>query len=412
MAAAGTSARDARLVRRAALVVTAQTVAAVALVVTIVAITALALTQHTQRTAAERLVRTAALSARSVDQPPAGVVLLIRDDAGLVSVSPGTPPPLASIEITSLPAGLSTANIALEADDPQETTPFQLYAADRGGERVVAALDVGYQAEETHRLIMSLLIAGGAGIAAAALLSWLVGTGAVRPLQRALALQRRFVTDASHELRTPLSIVHTRAQMLQRRPGLDDVTRAGLAQLVADTHVLSDIVTDLLLSADLEHRPQMHEIVDMGVLAQDVVASMSIAAETGGVDLIARTPDSPVLVRGVPAALRRAVNSLVDNAIGHSSAGGSVTVAVAMRGPRTTITVADTGEGMDPHEGPRLLARFARAEKETGRGRGFGLGLALVNEVVRTHGGTFELTGAPGAGATATINLPLAAADT
>ena len=219
---------DARLVRRAARVVAAQTAAAVAIVVACVAVLVLFLTVRAQHTSAERIARTAATSAQSVAAPPVGIVLLIRDANGRLTISPGAPAGMSSIDVSRLPNGLSTKKVALDPEDPAELTPFQIYALNRDGQRVAAALDTSYQAAETHRLAISLLIAGLIGIVGAAAVSWLIGTHTVRPLSRALALQRQFVTDASHELRTPLSILHTRAEVIGRRKNVDARTRADL----------------------------------------------------------------------------------------------------------------------------------------------------------------------------------------
>src|SRR6185295_17635680 len=135
---------------------------------------------------------------------------------------------------------------------------------------MVAAVDGRYRAAETERLAEPLLLAGGLGIAAAAALGWLVGMRAVRPLGSALALQRRFVADASHELRTPLTVLHTRAQLLARRSDVDERTHGELVRLVDDAKVLADIVSDLLLSAEMQHRPDRREPVDLVGLSRQV----------------------------------------------------------------------------------------------------------------------------------------------
>jgi two-component system, OmpR family, sensor kinase len=113
------------------------------------------------------------------------------------------------------------------------------------------------------------------------------------------------------------------------------------------------------------------------------------------------------MVAGVPVALRRAVNALVDNALEHTHRGDSVTLRVARSGDEAILAVADTGEGLDPAEANALTERFARGVHSPA-GKRVGLGLALVREVVHAHGGTLSLDGQRGAGATATIALPLA----
>jgi signal transduction histidine kinase len=233
-----------------------------------------------------------------------------------------------------------------------------------------------------------------------------------------MELQRRFVADASHELRTPLAVLHTRAQMVRRHlPGTaSPEVREEVDQLVADTGSLGEVVSDLLLAAQLEQADVPSGEVDLAQVAREVVASMRPYAEDAGVRLaVEGSPGSPeVVVHGAATALRRALTALVDNAVAHSDRGGAVQVVVrssseAGAGERlvVSVTVRDEGEGLDPADARTLRQRFARGTTASGRpGRRFGLGLALVDEVVRAHQGRLDITGAPGEGASFTMRIP------
>ncbi|WP_034593462.1 sensor histidine kinase [Hamadaea tsunoensis] len=399
---------DARLVRRAAWVVAAQTAAAVALVVAGIILVVLVFTVREQRTDAERIVHDAATAARDVTPEQPQIVLLESTGPGTtVESSTNAPDVLRRLDIRSLPPGRSTVR-APRTGHGDDNTEYLLYAADRGDVRMVAALDTRFRAYETRRLGTSLLIAGIAGILAAAAIGWFVGRRAVRPLAGALAMQRRFVADASHELRTPLTILHTRAQLIARRPhsGLDERTRRDIEGLRHDTQALTEIVNDLLLAAELEHRPELSEPVDLGELARQVAVGFNILAQQNSVRLTAETPAAPVVIAGVAVALRRAVNALVDNALAHTGPGDEIVIAAGLDAGAATLSVTDTGEGLDPAEADTLTERFARGGTDTGRGRRFGLGLALVREVVEAHGGGLTLTGRPGEGARAVLTFP------
>jgi signal transduction histidine kinase len=383
------------LVRRAARAMALQTAGAVTLVLAVVGVTLFVVQAHTLHVDTEHEVRTAAVSADDVDDPPYGVVLLEQSGPSQqVVLSPGAPAAFRSARPADLPIGLTERQIGGQR--------YELYTIDRGGSRFTAALDLRRRNQETDRMFRSLLIAGLIGIIGAALVGAVAGRWATRPFTAALGLQRRFVADASHELRTPLAIAHLRAQML--RSGAVD-TAAELDQLVADTRALGEVVEDLLLSAELGARAARGAAVDLGALANEVVASFGQLAAQRSVSIRAEVGPGPLLVRGVPAALRRAIGGLVDNALGHVPSGGHVAVRVNRRGSFVEIDVVDDGEGLDPATVTRLMDRFARGTTD-GEGRRFGLGLALVREVVVAHDGKLTVSGAPGVGAEFAISLP------
>ena len=389
------------LVRRAARAMALQTAGAVTVVLGVVGVTLFEVQAHTLHVDSENAVRTAAESADDVDDPPMGVVLLAQGGpAQEVELSPGAPAEFRGTHPYDLPLGLTERQIGGQR--------YEVFTVDHEDTRFTAALDLRRRHEETDRLFDSLLIAGLIGILGAAVVGAVAGRWAIRPLTTALGLQRQFVADASHELRTPLAIAHLRAQML--RSGAGDTGRE-LDQLVADTRALGEVVEDLLLSAELGARAARGSSVDVGALAREVVASFGQLAAQRSVSVRAEIGDEPAIVRGVPAALRRAIGGLVDNALGHVPPGGHVGVRVNRRGTSVVLEVVDDGEGLDSASVARLLDRFARGTSD-GEGRRFGLGLALVREVVVAHDGTLTISGAPGVGAEFAITLPAAGPST
>jgi signal transduction histidine kinase len=231
-----------------------------------------------------------------------------------------------------------------------------------------------------------LLVAGSVGILVAGLVGFLAARRAVAPLQKALALQRRFVADAGHELRTPMAVLHTRAQLLARRIPPDDPSRPLADQLLADCRAVGEIVEEMLISAQLTVDPGTVELLDTAELIAEA-----------GVSLHAVTRNN-LTVLGSRAALRRALTALVDNALAHTPPGGHVTVSTEDSGPWVLLTVSDDGEGLAGQDAERLTERFARGQasgREVGGRRRFGLGLSLAREVAAAHGGTLTLTGTP-----------------
>ncbi|MEW1954388.1 HAMP domain-containing sensor histidine kinase [Terrabacter sp. NPDC080008] len=334
-------------------------------------------------------------------------------------------------EVTrSMPAGLAAAVVATPSDVSGATS----YEADgrswpawvdrRADGAYVAVYDIRLHSGEEQRLLVSTAVAGGLGVLLAALTGLLAGRRAVKPLGEAMELQRQFVADASHELRTPLAVISTRAQLLRRHVAADVRSHDGdpaaarrlaeVDQLVHDTQTMADVVSDLLLSAQLEHVDKVAERVVVARLASEVVTSLTPYAAERGVTLVDEPEASGAgsaagcVVDGVAPSLRRSVLALVDNAIAHSEKGSRVEVRVWDEDGLVRVDVVDHGPGVDVEDLERLTRRFSRGDGATG-GRRVGLGLALVTQIVRSHGGRLEVSETPGGGATFTLVIPAAA---
>ena len=114
------------------------------------------------------------------------------------------------------------------------------------------------------------------------------------------------------------------------------------------------------------------------------------------------------------ARIQRVLYNLVQNAIRHTPADGSVTVGVADQGSHIRIDVRDTGEGVAAADLPHVFERFYRGDKarsrdaETGASGGAGLGLAIARRLVETHGGRIWLAQPPGGGSVFSFTVPKA----
>lgn len=246
---------------------------------------------------------------------------------------------------------------------------------------------------------------GLAGVIVLGLVGWAAARWSVRPLDEALRRQRRFVSDASHELRTPLTALTSRIQIVQRRQSRGEATDEPLEQLRHDAQIMDDVLADMLLTAEgLAHAGTSR--VDDGVRA--AVATLSSLAEDAGVTV--RAEELPRITVDVPTVtLVRMCTALLDNAIGHSPAGSTVTLSVGVDADTdaAVIRVQDTGSGIRDDDLPRIFDRFARGA-ESGRRRGFGLGLALVREAATRYGGRIDVESSSPAGTVFALRLPRA----
>ncbi|GAA3707207.1 HAMP domain-containing sensor histidine kinase [Terrabacter ginsenosidimutans] len=328
----------------------------------------------------------------------------------------------------SMPPDLESQVVAAGADVTGQTSftadgrSWPAWVDQRDGASYVAVYDIRLHTGEEQRLLMATIVAGVVGVLLAALTGLLAGRRAVRPLGEAMELQRQFVADASHELRTPLAVISTRAQMLRRHVAVDAAAADGdpaaarrlaeVDQLVHDTQAMADVVSDLLLSAQLEHVDEVAERVDLGALASEVVTSLMPYAAERGVTLVDEGAGAggACVVDGVGPSLRRSVLALVDNAIAHSDKDSRVEVRSTAVGGEARVDVVDHGHGVDVEDVERLSRRFSRGDGASG-GRRVGLGLALVTQIVRSHGGRLEVAETPGGGATFSLLIPAATDD-
>ena len=110
-------------------------------------------------------------------------------------------------------------------------------------------------------------------------------------------------------------------------------------------------------------------------------------------------------VRGDPERLRQVIGNLIDNAVKYSPAGEPVKVKVAPLPSVVTLSVSDRGPGIARDDQRLIFEKFGRAGGP-GSKPGTGLGLYIARSIAEAHGGTLEVSSAPGRGATFTLKLP------
>ena len=220
-----------------------------------------------------------------------------------------------------------------------------------------------------------------------------------------------FFSNASHEFRTPLSLMlgpledmlvrhPTAATIVSERRDLEIMHRNGLRLL--------KLVNTLLDFSRIEagRIQAVYEPVDLAVYTAAVASNFRSAMSRAGLRF---TIDCPPLSGPVYVdrdMWEKIVLNLVSNAFKYTF-DGEVAVALRAAGPSVELVVGDTGVGIPEPELPRLFERFYRVEGQQGRTmEGTGIGLALVQELVRLHGGTVRAQSVLGSGTTFTVTIP------
>ena len=201
----------------------------------------------------------------------------------------------------------------------------------------------------------------------------------------------------AHELKNPLSAVKGLVQLLARG-ATDARSRERLEVVAGEVSRMETILRDYLSFA----RPlsDLHkERVDVGAVADDVIAILEARADAAGVSLT-RT-GGPAVVEADPHRLKQALLNLIANALEATGREGAVEVAVNGREGAATVRVRDTGIGLSPEDLARLGTPFF-----TKREGGTGLGVVLARAVIRQHGGELGFESELGRGTVATVRLP------
>ena len=220
-----------------------------------------------------------------------------------------------------------------------------------------------------------------------------------------------FFSNVSHELRTPLTLMLAPVAdaLATERPRLDGES---LELIYRNGLRLRKLVNALLEFSRIEAgRIQARfEPVDLGAYTSELASTFESSMERAGLRYIVETQpeDEPTYVDR--DMWEQIVLNLISNAFKFTF-DGEIAISVARLDDRMALVVRDTGTGIPGHELPRIFDRFHRVEGARGRTQeGTGIGLALVQELVKLHGGSIDVTSAEGTGTTFTITIPIGSA--
>jgi len=223
-----------------------------------------------------------------------------------------------------------------------------------------------------------------------------------------------FLATMSHEIRTPMNGVLTMAHLLEDMklpPEQHEMTR-----VIRDSATsLLTIINDILDFSKIEAGRLPLEVMEASPvdLVEDVAELLAPRAREKGISLITHIdPDLPARVLGDPVRLRQIVTNLVGNAIKFTDS-GYVRMSVESADPHArplalTLSVIDTGIGLDANQKARLFEPFMQADATISRRYGgTGLGLSICRRLVELMAGEIAVETMPGRGSTFRVTVPL-----
>ena len=233
-------------------------------------------------------------------------------------------------------------------------------------------------------------------------------------MERMTQTQLQFFTNVSHELRTPLTLIAGPADQLLEDPSVRGEHRSMVQMIQRNTRILIQLVGEILDFRKVQNNKatlRLNQFAidkELATWAEDFRAAAArrkitiVVAASGLADASTANTDGSMIIADRDK-IEHVYFNLMSNALKYTPEGGSITTTVEHSDHHFTITVSDTGKGIDQKELPHLFERFYQAQGSIG---GTGIGLSLVKAYVDMHHGTIEAQSEPGKGTSFIVTLP------
>ncbi len=224
-------------------------------------------------------------------------------------------------------------------------------------------------------------------------------------------LKDDFIANVSHEIKTPLAIIRNYTTMLQNKALGEQERDECLQSLSEATDRLSSLVTNILKLNKLESQQiqTSKEPYDLCAQLADCALSFEPLWEKKGITFDADMEDQATFI-GNEDSMCMVWNNLIANAIKFTPEGGHITLTQTSDAERITVTLTDTGCGMDDATMRHIFDKFYQGDTSHS-GEGNGLGLALANRIIERADGSISVVSSIGKGSTFTVYLPVKTED-
>lgn len=225
------------------------------------------------------------------------------------------------------------------------------------------------------------------------------------------SLRRRMVAQVSHDLRTPLTSLHGYLESLSIKGETltPNEREEYLSIALRQSRRLSKLLNELFELANLEARESepVREPFPAAELIQDVAQKYRLRVEQQRIRLQMPSPGALPFAYADIGLTERVLENLLENAFDHTPEGGVISVLNEVDGDFITITVQDSGKGIDAQDLPHIFEPFYQAGDGSRSRQHAGLGLAIARRISEMQGGKIFARSTPGEGARISFTLPL-----
>lgn len=227
----------------------------------------------------------------------------------------------------------------------------------------------------------------------------------VKELSSIETLRNDFVANVSHEFKTPLAAIEGYTMLLQDESLSKEERDEYIKKITDSTRRLSALTGDILLISKLDNRTFASVKKDFRLDEQirEAILTHEISWTEKNLELDIELDET--VYRGEESLLLQVWLNLIGNAVKFTGEGGKITVRLTDANDRITVTVSDTGIGMDENTAKHIFEKFYQGDTSH-KGEGNGLGLALCKKIIAHTEGSVTVESVPDKGSTFTVILP------